>query len=259
MRRSPGSRCWRGLARDSAGRSLDLTEIGGDDRPQLVVVRRDLERRVDDQAAAMIRIGDRSRDQLSEEFPDRFFRRMLPLQPLNPLSHRARRVSFQRLGKKGPLVAERVVETRSVDPHLRCEVSHRGRFEAAVPEALDGCIKHLVVVECPGACQLQTPEDGLGGDDVGEHSSHIVMVDTKCRDLRSAPCGQAAARPMSALTLIRPPLALLQPRHQTLPASNCVRATFPTLPIRLRAAGAHRSRQPDRAACDSRDRRLRGQ
>jgi hypothetical protein len=72
---------------------------------------------------------------------------MLALKPRDALTHHACRIAFKGAREQRSLVAERIVKAGALDTHVLGQISDRRRLQAAAPEAGDGGIESLVLIE----------------------------------------------------------------------------------------------------------------
>ncbi len=127
--------------------SADLVEVARDHLADLGIVRRHVERRIDQQAALAVAVGEGPLDDLGKKSPDGLFRPAVTLQPGDAFAHRAVGVAGKCGDKQGALAAIGIVEAGAADAHAFGEVAHRGRLVAARPETIDGAVDGLGFVE----------------------------------------------------------------------------------------------------------------
>src|SRR5258708_22479833 len=132
-RRSIGSRGENA----SFEKCFDLAKLFGDPSTKLALMRRDLERRIYEEASFTLSIIDRVVDYLGKEAADRLFGRQRWLKPAQPVARRAIEIPFQGPGKKSLLVPEGVIEARRRQTHRCREIAHRCRLVAMLPETID--------------------------------------------------------------------------------------------------------------------------
>src|SRR5215472_1062373 len=104
-------------------------------------MRRHLQRGIYQQTPASIALNG-TLDDLAEEGANRRFRRQGRFQAADTLARRPLGITAEDLPEQRMLVAERVVETGSRDPHLGREIAHRRCFVTVAPEAIQRCVKH---------------------------------------------------------------------------------------------------------------------
>ncbi len=105
-----------GLHQALGKKPLDLPEPGAYERARLRRHRRTVERRVDQQAAAMVRIGERHRDQLIEKVADRAEWIAGGGKAGETFDQPLVRVAAQRLDEQAVLVGEAVIERGRTQP-----------------------------------------------------------------------------------------------------------------------------------------------
>jgi hypothetical protein len=94
-----------------------------------------------------VRIGHGTLDRILNEGSDGRLGVMLALEPCDALAHRARRITLKGAREQRSLVAERIVKAGALDTHVLGQISDRRRPQAAAPEAGDGGIESLVLIE----------------------------------------------------------------------------------------------------------------
>jgi hypothetical protein len=121
----------------SAKKSLDLSKPVGNEGAKLSVMWRHFKRGVDQKTAPPFAVVHRSFDDLLDETADGLLRRQRLFESLDSRPRRVIEITLQRLHEQRMLVAVSVVETRRREPHFVGKITHRRRFVAALPEALD--------------------------------------------------------------------------------------------------------------------------
>src|SRR5262249_6869775 len=132
--------------------AFDLFQPSADLGSKLPVMRRNLQRGIDQEAAAPRAIMQGTFDNFREEGMDCLLRRMCGLQALHARAYRAVEIALQRPDEERALVAETVVEAGTADAHRRSQVAHRTGAIAMVPEALDRGVERHAFVECDRSC-----------------------------------------------------------------------------------------------------------
>lgn len=117
------------------------------------VVRRNLQRGVDEKATASLPIAERSLDHRLEKSRQRIGRRIFSFDPVEQRVGTRTAIMLQCLDVELPLVAKCIVEARAGETHRVSQLAHRCGFVAVTPKAGHRGLEHFGLLEQAWAWQ----------------------------------------------------------------------------------------------------------
>ena len=115
-------------------------------------MRRDFERRVDQQATQPLFVVQGSLNDFLQERDDRIPRGKAVLKTANALAESLVEIAIERALEEGSLFAERIIQAGPGDAHLVGQVAHRGGLITMKPELPDRRVKHGCFVKLSRSC-----------------------------------------------------------------------------------------------------------
>ena len=126
---------------------FDLAKLFGDHGAEFLLMRSDLQCRINEKTPSAFSIADRVVDYLGKEPVDRFFWGQRRLQPAQTVTRVAIEIQFQGAREKSLFVPERVIEARRRHTHRCREIAHRSGLVAALPEAIHRRLHGVRLIE----------------------------------------------------------------------------------------------------------------